>query len=302
LFNTQNYDWTGETCDRLSLTLRLHYVLYGDRGFNEATFNAVLPWAITLSTREWQRKSNTQHNNYPEDVLSHSNEAEEEESQERRIREFIPRQILQHSPQSFESFYTWIISNETFRLPPSLLSDLGSAVRELLKGTGALSAANCLDKLFLHFLTTRASDTQPGEDQQRILASIIGILSDAASQAGMGNWESNTTKNLLKKWHAFLLRSKACEEEPNTDVQAKPDETGFHHSNEAGGPTERNLVAGDSFAISPAISIPILLQLVEAALNSSAEQDIGRKGQHRTDSAHIAADLYHPLCRGDVRQ
>jgi hypothetical protein len=269
---TQSYDWRqwiGGEHDRLSFILLLYRFLYLDRVFNVATFDAVLPWAMTLSRREWQITSSTSFINCPE--------AEEESRQERRLREFISRQILQHSPQAIEAFCTGVISHGSFSIPPPLLLDLGSAVQELLGGKPevALSASRSMDKLFLHFLTKRSSDTtHSSDDQHRTLVGIVAIISDA-SRAGMNNWKVITSKKLLKKWRSLLLRSKAYEERWEVDMQAQPDETRSHYSNEAGTPTERNLAAEDSFSVSPAVSVSAILQLVEAALNSSADSENG---------------------------
>jgi hypothetical protein len=281
----QRYDWTGGARDRISFILLLHRFLYGDRCFNEATFNAVLPWAITLSTREWRRTSSTPLLNHPDsDTFSFPCEeeaqVEEEYSQELRLRDFIIWQILRCSPQAIESFCNCIISNELSSLPPSFLSDFGIAVRELLEEEVAPSIENSLDKLFLHFLTRRhgISGTCASNDQQRTLAEIIRIVSDA-SRARLDNLENTITENLLKKWRSFLrIRSKESEEEAEADVQARPVETGPHHLDEVDGVDERNMAAEDSFAISPAISIPALLQLIEAALDPGAEQDSSTEG------------------------
>jgi hypothetical protein len=257
-----NYDWDRDARDRLSLYLLLHRFLYEGKVFNGTVFNAVLPWAMTLAAHEpGTLNSCADCITFPEDIPCHQS-TEETSAEEMarwgpRLRGFIFSHFHTWPVQAFKSFRTWVVSNNLSSLPASFLDDFRASLQ---RSVDLSEAASSLDDLFFHFLTCyEAPHSRFGgqrDDQQRTLADIISITSDAPN-----------SKNLLERWNA-VLQSTAREVEIEVDVQAKPDQTGLHHSNETDELTERYLTA--AFTISLAISAPALLQLIETALNPSA--------------------------------
>ena len=255
---THNFNWMGNIAIRLELILLLQEALY-PKTFHFGTFQAVLHWAVVLSSPDWHERDQTSETSYEE---------EEGSKLESRMRNFISSQVLKHSPAAL---WAYIISQKPVGLPPSLLAELESKLPRMMLSTrqdfgpflGVWFADLFLDLQCLQYQDP--SEVNPIirrniQQEIRILAHLTGSISTVYPPPGPVNTE---LPGLLAKWNDELkariseLQARSAPAVSEADSQAGP-----HPVNETSTPTDDNSESVTSLCD----SLTALVQTIETAL------------------------------------